>query len=102
MLDVEVACEASLKGQTDPLRPVVEIASLNPGSALDRAMQPIVLFKGGSDTGVLNLSFLLQRADGPPLALVLTVNDQSDAVSTEAAVNVLETAAGYLATLEMP
>lgn len=41
-------------------RPARDILAINPGIAFDRELWPYVGFKGGSEPGVLNLTFLLQ------------------------------------------
>ena len=67
----------ALKGQAeaadDPT--VMEILSANPGIGVDPAVWPFVGYKGGSEFGVLNLTWLLQRADGRWFFLALGLND---------------------------
>lgn len=59
---------------TEPgLEPVLEVMTQNPGLALCGGFSG-VMFKGGSEPGVLNLSWLLRRNDERVFALVVTVN----------------------------
>jgi beta-lactamase class A len=87
----------SAQSERPSLLPVAEILSLNPGIALDRATWPIIYFKGGSEPGVVNLTYLLVRDDGRAFALALTVNNPDAPVDTSAAVQLIQSAAGLLA-----
>jgi hypothetical protein len=51
------------------------ILAINPGLGTARQTYAYAGYKGGSETGVLNLSFLLRRRDGRWLALVATWNN---------------------------
>ncbi len=55
--------------QRPGLAPVGEILRANPGLPYDRAVWKSVGFKGGSEPGVMNLTFLLERNDGRWFAL---------------------------------
>jgi beta-lactamase class A len=79
------------------LLPVAEILSLNPGGVIDRETWPTLLFKGGSEPGVLNLTYLAVRRDGRAFVLTLGVNDPERAVDEQAASEVALRAAGLLA-----
>jgi beta-lactamase class A len=81
------------------LLPVREILTLNPGVPLDRAIWPTVLFKGGSEPGVLNLTLLLVRNDGQPFVVAVSVSNPDGAVDTNATIGVVQGAAGLLASL---
>ncbi|RME82229.1 MAG: hypothetical protein D6785_08095 [Planctomycetota bacterium] len=52
-----------------------EILSINPGLPLNQQKWAYVGYKGGSETGVLNLTYLLQRKDGKWFALSFTWNN---------------------------
>lgn len=54
--------------------PVREILTKNPGLPMCGAWQR-VHFKGGSEPGVYNVSWLLERDDGRTFVLVITLND---------------------------
>lgn len=58
--------------------------SINPGLAVSESQFPWIGFKGGSEPGVLNLTFLLKRADGAWFAVVATWNDASQALDEQA------------------
>lgn len=70
---------------------------LNPGMAFWRADWTDVAFKGGSEPGVLNLTWLLTRADGEVFALSLSWNDTEQAVDTTTLLDVAAEAASLLA-----
>ena len=59
--------------------------SQNPGIAIDKAEFPWVGFKGGSEPGVMTLSWLLQRADGRWFAVSLFYADESAPIDDERA-----------------
>ncbi|MFG0258101.1 MAG: serine hydrolase [Phycisphaerales bacterium JB043] len=50
----------------------------NPGIEIDTGIWPRILFKGGSEPGVVNLTFLLERHDGEIFTLSVTVNDPDE------------------------
>lgn len=58
-----------------------EVLSQNPGVAVDRAVWPWFGFKGGSEPGVMNLTWLLERDDGRVFFLTLGFNNPSEALS---------------------
>lgn len=69
---------AALKdaGGSAPDAPPLAILGKNPGVAVDRSVWSYVGFKGGSEPGVINLTFLLQRrSDRAWFVFTLTVND---------------------------
>ncbi len=55
--------------QRPGLAPVGEILRANPGLPYDKSVWKSVGFKGGSEPGVMNLTFLLERHDGRWFAL---------------------------------
>ncbi|MEA3034263.1 MAG: hypothetical protein QOH04_14 [Sphingomonadales bacterium] len=62
-----------LRRNADPA--ALAILAINPGLGAARQTYAYAGYKGGSETGVLNLSFLLRRRDGRWLALAATWND---------------------------
>jgi beta-lactamase class A len=90
---------AYLAGQArrPDLLPVTEILSLNPGTVIDRATWPTILFKGGSEPGVLNLTYLATRSDGRSFVLTLGVSNPNGPIDEQAAGAVASSAAGLLA-----
>jgi beta-lactamase class A len=72
-----------LRDQTaagSPAAPARAVLAVNPGLAVDPAAWPYVGFKGGSEPGVMDLTFLLRSARGHWFALSLTWNDPAAAV----------------------
>ncbi|MCB9845922.1 MAG: serine hydrolase [Phycisphaeraceae bacterium] len=65
----------------DPaLAPLRTVLGTNPGVPIDRTRFPGVQFKGGSEPGVINLTWLLQRDDGRTFCVSLGWNDPDHAV----------------------
>jgi hypothetical protein len=62
-----------MRRNADPT--TLAILAINPGLGAARQSYAYAGYKGGSETGVLNLSFLLRRRDDRWLALVATWND---------------------------
>ena len=65
-------------------KPMMEILGVNPGLSIDNEAFPVIAYKGGSETGVLNMTFLLQRKDGIWFALSASWMDKEDEVDLEA------------------
>ncbi|TVQ61966.1 MAG: hypothetical protein EA378_05740 [Phycisphaerales bacterium] len=59
----------------DGMRPVADAMRQNPGIAIDRDAFPVVGFKGGSEPGVLNLTWSAERRDGRRFVLTLGWNN---------------------------
>jgi beta-lactamase class A len=79
------------------LGPLRRILSINPGISLDSATWPYVGYKGGSEPGVISLTWYLQRHDGHTFVLSLVLNDPRNDISTFAAASVAEAAVALLA-----
>lgn len=79
------------------LEPISAILSINPGTRFDLAVWEYIGFKGGSELGVLNLTWLLRRVDGRTFVLTGSLNNTKGAVDEDAAVAVLQAAAQLLA-----
>ena len=90
---------AALKALSEQpgLEPVAEILSINPGVALDQEAWTYIGFKGGSEPGVLNLNWLLQRADGRWFVLTAGLNDTERNIPLNEPLALLESAAQLLA-----
>ena len=54
---------------------VLDILAINPGLRVDPARFPYVGYKGGSEPGVVNMTFLLRSRDGVSYALTAGWND---------------------------
>jgi beta-lactamase class A len=57
------------------LAPVLDILAVNPGVQIDKARWPYVGYKGGSEPGVLQMTWLLRRSDDRWFVLSLTADD---------------------------
>ncbi|HVF52032.1 MAG TPA: serine hydrolase [Actinomycetota bacterium] len=68
------------------LHQIRSILSLNPGVPYDSDEWTYVGYKGGSEPGVLNLTWLLRHRDGMWLVIVGTFNDQESPIDEMAAV----------------
>lgn len=79
------------------LEPVRDILAINPGVSFDSSVWTYVGFKGGSEPGVLNVTWLLQRADGRWFVLTASLNDQSRPVDEQDAIDLLATVPQLLA-----
>jgi beta-lactamase class A len=75
--------------QTPSVRPILAV---NPGLPLDKEKWPFIGFKGGSEPGVLNLTFLLERKDGKAYCVAATWNDAKDPVLDETLAGLVITA----------
>jgi beta-lactamase class A len=74
------------------LAPLRAILSGNPGIPLDRSRWPYVAFKGGSEPGVLSLTWYLERRDRRAFALSIVLNDDHDEIDAAAATAIAEAA----------
>jgi beta-lactamase class A len=80
----------------DGMEPLARALRLNPGMGFMRDTWPEVAFKGGSEPGVLNLTWMVERADGRLFALALTWNDTERPVDTLALLDIAAEAFGLL------
>ena len=77
--------------------PLARALRTNPGLSFDRTIFPSVGFKGGSEPGVLQGTWLLERADRRWFVLSLTWNNPDDPVSTATWARFVSRAATLLA-----
>ena len=75
--------------------------SINPGIALDREVWAGFAYKGGSEPGLMNMTFWLLRRDGKQFALSVSANDQKNNFEQTPMVGIVERAIGML-TKESP
>ncbi len=61
---------------------------LNPGIPFDREQWPSIGFKGGSEPGVINLTWLLERSDGAWYTISLTMNDPTKGIDQERTIEI--------------
>jgi beta-lactamase class A len=78
------------RAQKPAAKPVLDVLAKNGGIALDKAAWPYVGFKGGSEPGVINLTWLAQRADGKWFVVVLTANDTKATVDEAKAIGIAQ------------
>ena len=83
--------------QRPALAPIRQILAKNPGISFDKATWPYVAYKGGSEPGVLSLTWLLTRSDGRSFVLSIVLNDNAQAIDETGAVNIAEGAVNLLA-----
>ncbi len=60
-----------------------EILGTNPGTTIDRTRWPRVYYKGGSEPGVLNLTWLLEDTDGRAFVVTLGWNNPDAPVDVD-------------------
>jgi hypothetical protein len=73
------------------------ILAINPGIQLDRKTWSYAGYKGGSEPGVISLTWYLVRHDGKAFVLSIVLNDPHRAIDETGAVAVAEAAVGLLA-----
>jgi hypothetical protein len=66
--------------ESGPAAPLRAVLAINPGLAISKEAFPYVGYKGGSETGVLNLTYLLRAKDGTWYAASAGWNDPKEAV----------------------
>jgi hypothetical protein len=64
------------------------ILELNPGIQLDPSTWTNVAFKGGSEPGVISVTWYLVRADGKAFVVSMVVNDPKHPLDENAAIGV--------------
>lgn len=79
------------------LEPISAILGINPGTRFDLSVWEYIGFKGGSELGVLNLTWLLRRVDGRTFVLTGSLNNTEGPIDEDAAVAVLQAVAQLLA-----
>ncbi len=62
------------RGQKEPAKPLFDVLAKNPGIEIDPKAWPYIGFKGGSEPGVINLTWLVRRSDDKWFSVVLTAN----------------------------
>lgn len=80
----------------DDRRLARDVLAVNPGLPLDKAVWPYAGYKGGSELGVLNLTFLLRDAAGRWFTLSMTWNDPNAAVDEAKFIGLAEAATKLL------
>jgi beta-lactamase class A len=72
--------------QAPGLAPLRNVLSGDPGLPLDDEIFPYVAFKGGSEPGVLNLTWFVERRDGARFFVSLGLNDPTAPILDNASV----------------
>jgi len=91
------------EGPTPASAPLLRGAlSINPGLAISDRQFPWIGFKGGSEPGVLNLTFLLKRADGEWFAIAATWNDPDESLDEQAFMPIVQRAIWVLGNESAP
>ena len=83
--------------QHPALAPIHKILAKNPGISFDTKTWPYVAYKGGSEPGVLSLTWLLTRSDGRTFVLSIVLSNTAKVIDETGAVNVAEGAVDLLA-----
>lgn len=83
---------------TGPAATARAVLAVNPGLSWPSGEWSYIGFKGGSEPGVLNLSFLLRRADGQWFVLTATWNNPDKAVDENQLIPLVQRAGELLAS----
>jgi beta-lactamase class A len=86
--------------QQPGLGPLRAILAKNPGIPFDKTTWRYEAFKGGSEPGVLSLTWLLERADGRTFVLSLVLNDPAKPIDEAGTVAVAQGAVDLLAKVK--
>ena len=86
------------RAQKEAGKPVLDVLGKNRGVEIDTAKWPYAGFKGGSEPGVINLTWLLRRSDDKWFVVVLTGNAPNADVDEAKALGIAEGVFGLLAT----
>jgi beta-lactamase class A len=93
----QVLATLGTRANFDTESELFRVLSINSGLPFDTSDWPFIAYKGGSELGVINLSWLLHRADGRWFSVVLTLNDASNPLDEDAATTVAMGVAQILA-----
>jgi hypothetical protein len=81
-----------VRSELPGLEPIAEVLSRNAGLPIDGAAFPYIAFKGGSEPGVLNLTWLVHAQSGARYFVSIGLNDPGAPIADETAA--LRTALG--------
>ncbi len=93
---------ADLLAQLPGNAPAGAAMRANPGIGFDRSIWKAIAFKGGSEPGVLNLTWLVDRHDGARFVLSVGWNNPEAAVDQAAFIDLAGQAFGLLADAPAP
>jgi beta-lactamase class A len=88
--------------QLPGMEPLSKALRINAGIEYDKETWKSVAFKGGSEPGVMNLTYLLERKDGRWFALSVGWNNSKEALEEARAVELAGKGFGILAKEGMP
>jgi hypothetical protein len=74
-----------VRSELPGLEPIADVLSQNPGLPIDPVAFPFIAFKGGSDPGVLNGTWLVHADSGARYFVSIGVNDANAVIADEAA-----------------
>ena len=81
--------QLAARAKEPKLAPLLDVLAINPGVPVDKAAWPYVGYKGGSEPGVIDLTWLLRRADGRWFVVTLTANsDEGGEVPEETVIGI--------------
>jgi len=66
------------RGQNPKAKVLLDVLSKNPGLPIDKAQFPYIGFKGGSEPGVISMTYLLKRADDKLFVVSSSFNAAED------------------------
>jgi beta-lactamase class A len=96
-LSQTIADLSRMGSSEDGMEPIMAALSINPGIPLDREVWAGFAYKGGSEPGVMNMTFWLLRQDGKQFALSVSANDTMKNLEQIPMVAIVERAIGMLA-----
>lgn len=79
------------------MEPLYEALSANPGVPLDPSVWPRRLYKGGSEPGVISLSWLVEHTSGQRFVFFLAVNDRAEQVDQNRIIGLAQRGLQFLA-----
>jgi beta-lactamase class A len=78
------------RAQKDAAKPVLDVLSKRSGIEIDKTAFPYVGYKGGGEPGVMNVTFLVRRADDKWFVVSLTANAPGATVDAPKLVGVVQ------------
>jgi hypothetical protein len=91
-----IADLSKMGSSEEGMEPVIAALSINPGVPLDREVWAGFAYKGGSEPGVMNMTYWLLRQDGKQFALSVFANDPNTNFEQAPMVAIVERAIGML------
>jgi hypothetical protein len=76
----QIMAELRERAEEGHIDEVMDVMSVNQGIVFDRDEWPLVAYKGGSEPGVLNLTWMVESVDGAWFVLTVTLNDRESGI----------------------